>query len=316
MPKREENKKTGLSQFIRYREGKMTGKQRNSFERNLQKDVFAEEAQEGLEKISAEELSVDIAKLSARLEKRIHRNRRNLYYKVASSIAVLMIISSVFVIIQRNKTDVRFRQSEEGTIIEIRESKPVFKETIVSEDIETIVSKDVIKEKQLNKKESNREEKNEREELPEESNNSNADAVRAPSIQSLRKAERGFIAAENPVSERAVRSIPSALYEKSEEPDSIVSYFSPAQPVTGFDEYENYIRMNIQRPDSSGQRVVVVTSFKVHSDGTISEIRIIRSPGPEFSDEAIRLLRTGPAWKPAISNGVAIEDSITYRIIF
>jgi len=42
----------------------------------------------------------------------------------------------------------------------------------------------------------------------------------------------------------------------------------------------------------------------------------VRSPGRIFSEEAIRLLKEGPEWKPAISNGKTTEDKIRIRIVF
>ena len=57
-------------------------------------------------------------------------------------------------------------------------------------------------------------------------------------------------------------------------------------------------------------------SFSVHTDGSIDSIKIIRSPGKIFSDEAIRLLRSGPSWQPAEENGQIIEDQVRLRIVF
>jgi len=57
-------------------------------------------------------------------------------------------------------------------------------------------------------------------------------------------------------------------------------------------------------------------NFKVDAEGKIDSIKIIRSPGKNFSDEAIRLIKEGPAWKPAEENGKRIDDGIKIKIVF
>jgi len=46
--------------FLRYTENKMSDKERNAFEKNLQKDPFDSEALEGLSTLSPEEIKADI----------------------------------------------------------------------------------------------------------------------------------------------------------------------------------------------------------------------------------------------------------------
>jgi hypothetical protein len=94
--------------------------------------------------------------------------------------------------------------------------------------------------------------------------------------------------------------------------------YIPPQPSVGKSDFDKYIRENMQLPDtvSSGRKIVVVVSFSVHTDCRIDSIIIIRSPGRLFSEEAIRLIRSGPAWQPALENGKTIEDKVKLRIVF
>ena len=102
---KEEKNKTSkpVSEFQRYVRGEMTKRQENAFQRKLQKDPFADEAAEGYSQISPGEAEEDIDRLGKRLKKRITGRRRIIYYRIAASIAVLMIISSVYLLIDRNK---------------------------------------------------------------------------------------------------------------------------------------------------------------------------------------------------------------------
>ena len=94
--------------------------------------------------------------------------------------------------------------------------------------------------------------------------------------------------------------------------------FTPPKPVNGMADFQKYIENNIVRPDgaTSGQRVVVVLGFQVDKTGKIDSIKVIRSPGKSFSDEAIRLLREGPAWRPAERDGKPTADDVRVRIVF
>ena len=92
----------------------------------------------------------------------------------------------------------------------------------------------------------------------------------------------------------------------------------PPRPENGKADFNKYIEDNLKRPDTEtdGQRVVVVVNFKVDMKGKIDSIKVIKSPGKFFSDEAIRLIKEGPAWKPAEENGKVIDDEVRIRIVF
>jgi protein TonB len=62
--------------------------------------------------------------------------------------------------------------------------------------------------------------------------------------------------------------------------------------------------------------VVVIVSFLVQTNGNIDSIRIVKSPGKSFSDEAIRIIKSGPQWKPAENNGKPVEDVVRLRLVF
>jgi TonB family protein len=103
-----------------------------------------------------------------------------------------------------------------------------------------------------------------------------------------------------------------------DEAEEAMNEYTPPHPVNGRADFDKYIRENIRRPDTTttGQRAVVVLNFNVNAEGKIDSIRIIRSPGKIFSDEAIRLIKEGPEWKPAEENGNAISDEVRIRIVF
>jgi TonB family protein len=47
--------------------------------------------------------------------------------------------------------------------------------------------------------------------------------------------------------------------------------------------------------------------FVVGTDGTLTDFRIVRGPGFGLDEEAVRVIKEGPAWKPGKQNGTAVK---------
>lgn len=150
MKEEDKNKKTDLSDFLRYTGNEMTGRERNAFEKELQKDPFAEEAAEGFSGISPDEALKDITKLNKTLKSGINRRQRVIYYRIAASVAVLMVISSIFIFTNRkNNTLVNDEIAlNTTTTLEIPESKAISEpEKPASETVAADRSEKVYKDK-------------------------------------------------------------------------------------------------------------------------------------------------------------------------
>lgn len=75
-------------------------------------------------------------------------------------------------------------------------------------------------------------------------------------------------------------------------------------------ELYKYIQDNLRLNDSlinSGFKGTLRVGFLVSKEGSIKDIKIIKSAQPEIDKEAIRLIKAMPNWKPAQRDGVAIE---------
>ena len=71
-----------------------------------------------------------------------------------------------------------------------------------------------------------------------------------------------------------------------------------ALPVNGWMAYEKYIEENKRKPDNNLQlNGDVVVSFQVNRNGVLSGFKIEQSLAKGYDDEAIRLIKEGPAWK-------------------
>ncbi|MDP4223298.1 MAG: TonB family protein [Bacteroidota bacterium] len=345
MSERDKIKDRKLSDFQRYRENKMTAEERNFFERSLQKDPFAGEASEGFEDVDAGIIEKDIASLRSRLKKRTSDRRKVILYRVAASVAVLMILASALIIIERKKpaeqlayapspahapavppsakeihpiadSNIEFKalkEKEVRTAVPVKkesikpkvepgktESKPV-KEEKFREEAVAVVSQDAAQ--------AARQEVNE-----EPMAKGRAMAARVVRLAGDTSIKMNFDTAAASLNEVVVVGYGRKQSENNKEPEG----YLPPQPLGGKASFDKYVEKNIRRPDSSavGQRVVVVLNFNVDTDGRIDSISVIRSPGKPFSEEAIRLIKDGPAWQPAQEDGKAIRDQVRIRIIF
>ncbi|UII28814.1 carboxypeptidase-like regulatory domain-containing protein [Fulvivirga maritima] len=91
--------------------------------------------------------------------------------------------------------------------------------------------------------------------------------------------------------------------------------YSKVEPEGGMDAFEQYIEENIQYPKDSLKGNVVIT-FDVVADGELSNFEIKKSLGKAYDDEAIRLIKEGPAWKPASRNSVSEKENVKVKIKF
>jgi TonB family protein len=337
-----------LTDIARYHRNEMTGEERNSFERVMQKDPFAAEAAEGLASISQEKSCKDLNDLQKSIKHITAGKQRFMVYRIAASLVVLIGITALFILIEKNKTVNRLADnSGESKKIEIINSKPIT-ESVAEDAItetrasspEKLKSKSVTKENltstggnavQVVKSETKAISKN--------------DSVSERMVQPA----EAYIAREQMAAPEKERSLPAikdinakADLQNQVKPDSAVTVLSevvvvgygtkksesekkdvltgyvPPQPLNGKAEFDKYVQTNLHRPDNTtdGQRIVVVVSFLVRTDGSVDSIRIVRSPGKQFSDEAIRIIQSGPSWKPAEDNGKPIEDKVRMRIVF
>lgn len=333
MSDKNKNRKRLLTDFVRYHRNEMTREERNSFERELQKDPFAEEASEGFASISPEEAFKDIENLQRRLKTKTVRKQRFMVYRIAASIAVLMMISTVFILIEKNKTVKQLADNSfQSETLEIVKSQPITEpaaKDVASEKPVVIEEKKTDKSvaRQIRIETGKSEGTVERIKIAEIRKNDSISELKAKSVEAYIAEERMAAKADSQAQVSLDPSI-SALSEvvivgygvKGDESDKedVQTGFVPPQPVNGKSNFDKYIKENLHRPDTAtaGQRVVVVISFLVRTNGSVDSIRIVRSPGKLFSDEVIRLIKSGPSWKPAEENGKKIEDEVRLRIVF
>ena len=76
----------------------------------------------------------------------------------------------------------------------------------------------------------------------------------------------------------------------------------------GLAAWQKYLERNLNRdlPVDNGAppgKYTVTVSFIVDKTGVISDVKAENNPGYGTADEAVRVIRKGPNWKPAVQNG-------------
>ncbi|WP_274288993.1 energy transducer TonB [Prevotella corporis] len=80
-----------------------------------------------------------------------------------------------------------------------------------------------------------------------------------------------------------------------------------------------YIAQNLRYPNIQGDCNIqgrVIVGFTINEDGILSDIKVMKSISPAFDEEAIRVVKSMPKWKPAKLNGKAVKSKYTIPVNF
>ncbi len=88
---------------------------------------------------------------------------------------------------------------------------------------------------------------------------------------------------------------------------------------SGEAEMMKYIQKNLKYPPFARENGIqgrMAVSFSVERDGSITDIKVIRSPAEELSQEAIRIVKNMPKWKPGLQRGKPLRVKYILPITF
>ena len=80
-----------------------------------------------------------------------------------------------------------------------------------------------------------------------------------------------------------------------------------------------YLSSNIKYPvvaEENGVQGRVVCTFVVERDGSITDVRVIKSVDPSLDKEAVRVVKSMPKWIPGTQNGSAVRVQYTVPVTF
>ena len=87
----------------------------------------------------------------------------------------------------------------------------------------------------------------------------------------------------------------------------------------GMVEFMKWLTAMLKYPDAALKRKIegkVMVSFIVNADGSISDIKLVKGAHKLLDDEALRVVRLMPKWKPGLEGGHPCRSMISIPIVF
>lgn len=113
----------------------------------------------------------------------------------------------------------------------------------------------------------------------------------------------------------------TASLAKEEKNDSI--YIEVEELPTfkgGVTKYSEWLSSSIKYPkaaQAAGAEGRAIVRFVVNKNGSISDVKIIKSTGnDDLDNEAIRVISASPKWKPGKINGKTVRSMMNQPIMF
>ncbi len=141
-----------------------------------------------------------------------------------------------------------------------------------------------------------------------------------PDTKSLEKSTPGLKTQEgNPDGvARRITGKPEGLIE-TPAPPQIFRYVEQMPEFPG--DVNEYLAKNIRYPDAARENGIegrVTVQFLIDEDGTISDIKVVGTErhGGGLEDEAMRVIRSMPAWRPGKQNGRTVKVYLILPVLF
>lgn len=111
------------------------------------------------------------------------------------------------------------------------------------------------------------------------------------------------------------------IEEPTEEPPNDVFEIvdEPAQPSEGYVAFLNHIEDNLIYPEKAKVLEIegkVYVEFIVNKNGALSDVKVVKGLGFGCDEEAIRLFKKSPKWKPARIEGKKVKQLLVLPVQF
>jgi protein TonB len=146
-------------------------------------------------------------------------------------------------------------------------------------------------------------------------------AIDPPKTKDLESGAIGPIEMKGPANSPAVNSGPPAgpASNGTETVTDFKSLEVMPVPYGGASAWSKFLSKNLRYPDMAIDQHIqgkVWVSFIIEADGKLSNFKVERGVGYGLDEEALRVLKLAPAWKPGIQNGHAVRVQYTIPINF
>jgi TonB family protein len=83
--------------------------------------------------------------------------------------------------------------------------------------------------------------------------------------------------------------------------------------------FAKWVSENLVYPDDARKEKIagrVMVQFVVGADGSVSDVKVVRSVHPLLDAEAVRVISSSPKWTPGQYNGETIAVTYLFPVIF
>jgi TonB family protein len=87
----------------------------------------------------------------------------------------------------------------------------------------------------------------------------------------------------------------------------------------GTEKMMDYLSKNIKYPEAAKEKGIsgrAFLSFVIEKDGAVSDVKVVKGIGKECDDEALRVVKAMPKWKPGLMKGKPVRVSYMLPIFF
>ena len=103
------------------------------------------------------------------------------------------------------------------------------------------------------------------------------------------------------------------------DPDTTIAYAHPDSMPRFRGDLNKYFRDSLRYPQEAIEKKIqstVYVTFIIERDGTVSNVKVLRSSYPILSTEVIRVVSTMPQWSPGKQNGKTVRVQYVVPIHF
>ena len=107
--------------------------------------------------------------------------------------------------------------------------------------------------------------------------------------------------------------------EEEEQQVFVVVENMPEFKGGGINAFRKYVQENISYPTVAAENGIegtVFVRFVVDTDGSVSNVSVMRGVDPALNEEAMRVIRGGPKWEPGEQRGEKVRVQFTIPIVF
>jgi TonB family protein len=103
------------------------------------------------------------------------------------------------------------------------------------------------------------------------------------------------------------------------EHENVELAYIQAEPLNGYPHLYEYFRSSLKYPEDAiadSVQAVVTVNFTINKEGKPEHIKVENSPAPVFDNEAIRVIKNMPDWRPARYNGKPVPSKMSLPLTF